>query len=89
MAMAADARIALPATGKLKGKADALARRKWSSVKFSNGELMGEKLKCTKIKQTAYSSSATTRICMSITVDVPGQTKVSLKAYIVVAENQG
>lgn len=83
MAMAADARIALPATGQLKGKAAALARRKWSIVKFSNGELMGEKLKCPKLKQRAYRSSATTRVCMSITAaDVPVQTKVSRRAYM-------
>lgn len=82
MAITADGRIALSATGQLHGTV-ALTGRKWSIVKFSNGELMGERLKYTKLKQRTYSNAAPSRVCMSVTADIAVQTKVSLESFVV------
>lgn len=52
-------------------------------MKFSNGELMGERLKYTKLKQRTYSNAAPSRVCMSVTADIAVQTKVSLESFVV------
>lgn len=79
MAVAQDGRLALLVAGKLHGTVALAEKRNWSVLKFCNGDLMGEKLKYTKLKQRHQRSGvAGPRVCMSLTADLLGETKVSV-----------
>lgn len=74
--MAADGRIALSATSTQIQSKVALAKRNCSIMKFSNGELMGEKLVSAELKQRVQSSSAPGHINMSLATDIAAQVKL-------------
>lgn len=78
MAVSADGRFSLSAAGQLRG-AMGLAGRNSRLEKYGNGEVMGNKLKLNKLHQGANSTKfhKQQRICMSLTADVVGESKVS------------
>lgn len=76
MAVSADGRVSLSATGQLHG-ATGLAGRSWKMVKFCNGELMGKKL---KMSQTGHGvngkSDVKKHVSMSLVTDIAGEAKL-------------
>ncbi|XP_052189275.1 glucose-1-phosphate adenylyltransferase large subunit 3, chloroplastic/amyloplastic [Diospyros lotus] len=81
MAVSADGRIALSATGQMSGP-EGMPGSRWRLVKFCNGELMGTKMKTTmKLKlqlqqHGARNDNARPCVCMSFTTDVAGEVKL-------------
>ncbi|KAK6139070.1 hypothetical protein DH2020_027193 [Rehmannia glutinosa] len=77
MAATANGRMALSATGQLRGPAR-FHGRNGKLVKFCNGELMGEKLKFAPIQQRNKNNAITsTHVCNnSLTADFAGETKL-------------
>lgn len=76
MAVTANGRITLSATVQLDGTARFYGR-KGRLVKFCNGELMGEKLNFAPLEQRSKNNSMKNPVCMSLTADFAGETKVS------------
>ncbi|KAF8015692.1 hypothetical protein BT93_H1267 [Corymbia citriodora subsp. variegata] len=79
MAVSADGRVSLSATGQLRG-ATGLAGRSWKMAKFCNGELMGKKLKMSQAGHGINGKSDVKRhVSMSLTADVAGEVKIKLR----------
>lgn len=80
MAVSADGRVSLSATGQLRG-ATGLAGRSWKMVKFCNGELMGKKLKMGQPGHGVNGKSDGGRhVSMSLATDIAGESKVKLRS---------
>ncbi|XP_054805818.1 glucose-1-phosphate adenylyltransferase large subunit 1, chloroplastic isoform X2 [Prosopis cineraria] len=81
MAVSADCRISLSASVQLRG-ARGLAGRNWKLVKFSNGELMGQKLMLPKLLQQGNGNTHCTHnnimqpISLSLTADFTSESKL-------------
>lgn len=79
MALSADGRFSLSATGQLRGATGlAAGSRNWRLVKPCNGELMGTKLNTNaKRRNEAGSKLVQKQVCMTLTADIAGESKVS------------
>ncbi|XP_030470470.1 glucose-1-phosphate adenylyltransferase large subunit 3, chloroplastic/amyloplastic-like isoform X2 [Syzygium oleosum] len=76
MAVSADGRVSLSATGQLRGTTG-LVGRSWKMAKFCNGELMGKKLKMSQTGRGVNGKSDVKRhVCMSLTADIAGESKL-------------
>ncbi|KAJ0093873.1 hypothetical protein Patl1_25428 [Pistacia atlantica] len=73
MALPADCRFSLSAAGGATGLAGS---RNWRIVKFCNGELMGKRLNMRKLQNGGSSKIVKQSVCMSLTADVAGKTKL-------------
>lgn len=84
MALPADCRFSFSAAGGARGLAGS---RNWRIVKFSNGELMGKKLDMRKLQNGGSSKIVKQRVCMSLTADVAGETKVKVSSHSLKTHN--
>lgn len=78
MVISTDCRISPSVASQLHGAAG-LVGRKWSLVKFCNGQLMGKKLKLTQLQQIKNGSTKNVKqlVCMSLTAGVASEAKVT------------
>ncbi|KAL9408021.1 hypothetical protein AB3S75_046547 [Citrus x aurantiifolia] len=78
MALSADGRFSLSATGQLRGATGlAAGSRNWRLVKPCNGELMGTKLNTNaKRRNEAGSKLVQKQVCMTLTADIAGESKL-------------
>ncbi|KAH9765206.1 glucose-1-phosphate adenylyltransferase large subunit 1 [Citrus sinensis] len=78
MALSADGRFSLSATGQLRGATGlAAGSRNWRLVKSCNGELMGTKLNTNaKHRNEAGSKLVQKQVCMTLTADIAGESKL-------------
>ncbi|TXG71985.1 hypothetical protein EZV62_000564 [Acer yangbiense] len=75
MALSADGRFSLSATGHLRGTTGLAGSRNWRLVKFCNGELMGQKLNVTQVRngdnKSKQAAANKRQVCMSLTTNIP------------------
>lgn len=61
-----------------------LAGRKLRQVKFCNGELMGKKVNMTPKYKGTINKSAKQNICMSVSINIAGESKVNLNLLFLI-----
>ncbi|GAA0185296.1 hypothetical protein Leryth_022178 [Lithospermum erythrorhizon] len=73
-----DGRIALSTSRNLRGGATLVGRRQCRIVKFSGGELIGEKVKMVRIQQQSMAKRSVARpgVCTTLTTNVAGEAKL-------------
>ncbi|XP_047945342.1 glucose-1-phosphate adenylyltransferase large subunit 3, chloroplastic/amyloplastic [Salvia hispanica] len=75
MAVTADGRVALSATGQLHRPTRSYTQS-GRLVKFSSGEFMGQKLKFTPVQQRKNGNGIRSHVCNSLTADLAGEAKL-------------